>query len=360
MNKDSVGFSIQAEVIDTTAVRPIANAQPKSKHLQMEKAPGASVFSSAYSTLKRPTTAAVVKMLHKLVSSYPQGPSKKKIGAVDLQKLIEKATKSQKKAMTSQQTLVEALSTWATDLPNEEVATMMRDFTDLIECVGLAFATQADRLNSFKVKLGAIASREDRQQFLLSIHENLQKQYNDTALKSGPQAQQSTLYLDQIEESEYNLKLIEQQLARTASINLRAAITEYLTWLQGALMSLGQRANSLAGQIREGDPTSPVRKMDIPSGDNPLSDFPLDSSKTSPLNMRAPENQSGSTSGKRDKSRGVSGLREIAELLKKQDFFANNVVTEQDANSSNRYRDKDITYDIRNFEENREGWGMHN
>ncbi|OBA24037.1 hypothetical protein METBIDRAFT_36811 [Metschnikowia bicuspidata var. bicuspidata NRRL YB-4993] len=328
----------------------------------MEKAPGVSVFQTAYSTLKRPTTAAVSKMLHKLVAQYPQAPTKKKIGAVDLQRLIEKATKCQKKAMTSQQTLVEALTTWATDLPNEDVVTMMRDFTDLIENVGLAFATQADRLNSFKVKLGAIASREERQQFLLSIHENLQKQYNDTALKLGPQAQQSTLYLDQIEESEYNLKLIEQQLARTASVNLRAAITEYLTWLQGALIALNQKANTLAGQIREGDPTSPVRRSEMPNCDPSGTGFPLDSSKTSPLNMRPPENHSGLGSGKKDRSgsdaRIETSLRDIAELLKREDFFASNVAREHDDLASG-LRDKDTIYDIRNFEENREGWGMH-
>ncbi|KAF8003150.1 hypothetical protein HF325_002395 [Metschnikowia pulcherrima] len=320
----------------------------------MEKPPATSVFQTAYSTLKRPTTAAVVKMLQKLVSQYPPAQSRKKIGAVDLQRLIEKATKAQKKAMSSQQTLVEALTTWAADLPNEEVSSMMRDFTFLIDSVGLAFATQADRLNSFKVKLGAIASREDRQRFLLSIHDNLQKQYNDTALKLGPQAQQATLYLDQIEESEYNLKLIEQQLARTASINLRAAITEYLTWLQGALMTLNQKANLLAGQIREGDPSSPVRRLEMPTNDQPVGECLTDSTKASPLNTRPPENNSGLGSGKKDRSRQSLGLREIAELLKREDFFANNVAREHDDLAS-RYRD----FDIRNFEENREGWGMH-
>ena len=328
----------------------------------MEKPPGVSVFQSAYSTLKRPTTAAVSKMLHKLVAQYPQVQSKKKIGAVDLQRLIEKATRCQKKAMASQQTLVEALTTWATDLPNEDVVTMMRDFTDLIENVGLAFSTQADRLNSLKVKLGAIASREERQQFLLSIHENLQKQYNDTALKLGPQAQQATLYLDQIEESEYNLKLIEQQLARTASVNLRAAIAEYLTWLQGAVMALSQKSNTLAGQIRDGDPTSPVRRCDVPNCE-PQGEFPLDSSKTSPLNMRPPE-QSGLGSEKKDHVRLETSLRDIAEMLKREDFFASNVAREHDADLASRLRekdlrDKDLVYDIRNFEENREGWGMH-
>lgn len=326
----------------------------------MEKPPTSSMFQSAYSTLKRPTTAAVVKMLHKLVAQYPQVQSKKKIGAVDLQRLIEKATKSQKKAMGTQQTLVEALTTWGAELPNEEVVTMMREFTDLIDNVGLAFVTQADRLNSFKVKLGAIASREDRQRFLLSIHENLQRQYNDTALKLGPQAQQSTLYLDQIEESEYNLKLIEQQLARTASINLRAAITEYLTWLQGALMTLNQKANTLAMLIRDSDPASPVRRLDMPTSDQPGGEFALDSSKASPLNLRSMEPQYVLGSAKRDpRARSLPGLRDIADVLKRDDFFASNVVKEHDAELTTRLRDKELMYDIRNFEENREGWGMH-
>lgn len=224
------------------------------------------VFHSAYATLSRPTTAAVMRMLNKIAPLYARpGKPHKKYSAGDIQKLIEKVNKTHKKMMAAHKQFLKAFSSWGTDLPGPETALMVREFVELMECVGVAAGTQADRFNTLKVHLGAVATRETRQQDLLGKHNALQRRFDAAALKHGPQAAQASLVLDEIEENEYNLKLIEQQLVRTASASLREAFSEYLLWLQESTMTISRASNGFAAVIREADEMS-ARRTERASG----------------------------------------------------------------------------------------------
>lgn len=216
---------------------------------------GTTVFQSAYATLTRPTTAAVVKMLSKIAPLYVRsGSQNRKLLASDLQKLIEKVHKHQKKVDLSNKALLKAFDTWGADLPNPENALVVREFSELLDCINVVYSAQADRLNILKVHLGAIATREARQRELLEKHTQLQRKFDATAMKHGPRAAQTSLFLDQIEENEYNLKLIEQQLMRIASSSLREACTEYLLWLQGSIVNMTRSSNAFAATLRDTDP----------------------------------------------------------------------------------------------------------
>lgn len=222
---------------------------------------GTSVLHSAYSTLSRPTTAAVVKMLHKLRPFYTRKKNKLS-SASDVQKLIDRVNKYQQKASNSHAALVKSLAEWSTEIANDDTAAVVREFALLLDTVELVFSTRAESFNKLKVHLGAIASREMRQRQLVTKHASLQKLKDGIALKLGPNASKTLLVVDEIEENEYNLKLIEQQLLRTTSVNMREAGNDYLFWLLDCLRQLSKQTRAFSDKIRDTDPVSMTRRID--------------------------------------------------------------------------------------------------
>lgn len=228
-------------------LRPLGSACVKPLH-------GGSVLQSAYSSLLRPTTAVVMKMLNKLIVATPSpSGADKKFTASDIQRLIDKYSRKQRKLRNAHQALLMAIQEWLGELPNDATTAMVGEFVRLMDGVAFVNASHAERLNGLKVHLGSVATREARQLALLRRHDELQRRHDAAAVKHGPQSKQAALVVDEIEENEYNLKLIEQQLARSADSGLREVSFEYLAWFQSALFMLGKRSNALANTLREGD-----------------------------------------------------------------------------------------------------------
>lgn len=115
--------------------------------------------------------------------------------------------------------------------------------------------------------MSAIATREARQTESLEKHNQLQMRFDATAMKYGPRAAKTSLFLDQIEENEYNLKLIEQQLMRIASSSLREACAEYLFRLQGSIANGTRSCNGFSATVRDTDPNY-YRKIEKVSSSN--------------------------------------------------------------------------------------------
>lgn len=335
------------------------------------------VLQSAYTTLTRPTTAAMVKMLSKIAPLYSRSGTLKKWRASDLQRLIEKVHKHQKKVDMTNKALLKAFDLWGADLPNPGNALVVREFSELLDCVNVVYSAQSDRLNILKVHLGAIATREARQEDLLEKHNHLQKKFDATAMKQGPKAAQTSLFLDQIEENEYNLKLIEQQLMRIASSSLREACSEYLLWLQGSIVNMTRSCNGFAATLRDTDPnyyrrlermSSPnsgitrlgtisqaereavrdIREMGrtlLDKEERPLeirSERPLEIRSEKPLDIR-------------------SGIRNDVITGMRNDMrdFANDIRSDLKSMERKDMKDMDdwAAYDIRRYERNQEGWG---
>lgn len=216
-----------------------------------------SVFHNAYSSLLRPTTAMVMKMLNKLIVTTPsRAGTDKTFTARDIQKLIDKFLRKQRKSRDAHQALLKALLSWLGDLPSEATAAVINDLVQLMEGVSIVYATHSERLNALKVQLGSVATREARQHMLLKRHDELQRNHDTAAVKHGPQSRQAALVIDEIEENEYNLKLIEQQLARTANAGLREVSLDYIAWFQSSLYMLGKLSNVLANTLRDTEMTS--------------------------------------------------------------------------------------------------------
>lgn len=302
-----------------------------------------SVLQSAYATLTRPTTAAMVKMLSKIAPLYSGATTTRKIRASDLQKLIEKVHKHQNKVDLANQALLKAFDMWGAELPHPENALVVREFADLLDCVNVVYAAQADRLNILKVHLGAIATREARQHELLEKHTQLQRKFDAAAMKHGPRAAQTSLYLDQIEENEYNLKLIEQQLVRIASSSLREACTEYLLWLQGSIVSMTRSCNGFLATLRDTDPSATRRATGFNSG----------------VSRGGPSIPEGRIEEEMPLERGEkSGDRRIREEkdLHEKDRYQESHYQEREGPCQKENHDW-AAYDIRRYERNQEGWG---
>lgn len=218
-----------------------------------------SASNASNTLLARPSTAAVLKMLHKFVFANTQEPAQKNYTAMDLQRLIDRTSRAQRKTLGHLQALVKALSVWGADLPGADARAMMVDFAELLESVNSAVSTQSECLNALKVLLGAISKRELRQQSLLERHEKLQKALADLSLKHGPGSEKSTLVMDELEENEYNIRLVEQQLTRTATLCLKEGLTLYFHWSQVAISSLLVSAARLADTLSRVDP--PAHKI---------------------------------------------------------------------------------------------------
>lgn len=230
-------------------------------NLEDRMSQGTSVFQSAYSTLSRPTTAAIVKMIHKLKPFYSRKRHKQS-SASEVQKLIERVNKHQKKASITHAALVKSMGEWSTEITNGDTAAVVREFAVLLDTVDLVFATREKSFSKLKIHLGAIASRETRQHLLVARHAGLQKLKDGVALKLGPNASKTLLVVDEIEENEYNLKLIEQQLLRTTSVNMREAGHDYLTWLMECLGQLGKQTRLFSNELTKTDPAAMTRRID--------------------------------------------------------------------------------------------------
>lgn len=300
---------------------------------------------TAYESLSRPTTASMMKMFSKIVPFLRS--SHKRYTACELQRIIGKYARDQQQAAHRQQALVTAFSVWSADLPDAETAALMADFVLLLDTVGVMNRTQADRLNSLKVHLGAIAKRESRQQALLTRHTALQRQHAAAALKHGPQAQQTSMILDEIEENEYNLKLIEQQLMRTAASSLREACDEYVMWLNDSLLSIHRLANQFQTTFRESSPESGKRYM--PEGGRyNVPRFPFDSV----------------TSSRTDLGETERIIQRVEPELQQREEELRSTVEDQKPTDSNQSRalstERKQTwaneFAIYNFERNQEGW----
>lgn len=231
-----------------------------------------------------------MKMLNKLIVSTPyRTGSDRKFTANDLQKLIDKYSRRQRKSRDAHQALLKALQLWLADLPNDSTVAMVQQLTELMEEVAFVHAHHLERLNGLKVQLGSVATREARQLTLLKKHDVLQRSHDTVAVKHGPQSKQAALVIDEIEENEYNLKLIEQQLARTADAGMREVSLDYLAWFQMSLFKLGKLSNSLANTLRESEqPLSGIpRSLALDSG-NTFDGGP-DSGKMSSATLNNPD-----------------------------------------------------------------------
>lgn len=248
---------------------------------------GGSLFQSACATLQRPTTAVMTKMLNKMI--LPGANNDGKFKAKDLQKLIDKFISRQKKARESHQALLKALCSWLADMPNESTTTLVNEFVQLMDGVECVYANHGETLNNLKVQLGSVATREARQYTLIRKHDELQRNHETAAVKHGFQSKLAALVIDQIEENEYNLKIIEQQLVRTTMTGFKDVSADYLNWFQTSLYMLGKRSNSLANTLREGEMQLVVPRSLVLDSGRTCFDEPLDSVKLASETLKQPE-----------------------------------------------------------------------
>lgn len=226
----------------TNKLRPLDSACRSMKECE-------SAIHSAYTSLLRPTTAMVMKMLNKFIVSTPlRNGNELKYSAKDVLKLINKYNKQQRKSRDAHAAVMTAISGWLAELPRT-TSDMVDELVELMECLSNVHSSHSERLNVLKAHFGSISSREARQTELIQRHNQLRINHDTVAVKHGAQSKEADLIVDQIEENEYNLKLIEQQLARAADIKLREHTTEYSQWFQSALKSLGKRSNALSSSL---------------------------------------------------------------------------------------------------------------
>lgn len=280
----------------------------------------ASLLLNAYALL-RPTTAVVMRMLNKLnVTRSSSTGSGKKIKASDIQKLIDKFCRRQRKSHDSHKALLLALEDWLADIPSHSTSEMAMELVTLMEEISSLHASHSELLNGLKVQLGSVATREVRQHTLLRKHDQLQRSHEAVDMKHGPQSKQAAMVVDEIEENEYNLKLIEQQLARSANTGLTEVSLEYLKWFQSAFYNLRKKSKNLANILRENEAAmiGSARTFGIDSGK--AFDDHFSSAKLSLATLLEPELQRigavaaavGGTAlygGKRSDSDGTSMLK---------------------------------------------------
>lgn len=313
-----------------------------------------SVFHSAYSTLSRPTTAAVLKMLHKIRPLYSRKESKRS-SATDVQKVIERLTKLQKKASASHAILIESLNSWASDFNNDETALVIQEFITLLDTVDMVFATRTENYSKLKVQMGAIAIRETRQNDLISKHAKLQKAKEANSMKLGPNASKTLLVIDEIEENEYNLKLIEQQLLRTTSANMREACRGFILWLLECIDQLGKQGNAFNALFCATDPIVSARRIGLSLSPSILRqppstfDTPEDSGGISLIDERRAALETGRTSVGKNSQKSFESDRTSRRHDDRYESLLNRHTEKSQQEVSNEY-------DIRKFQMNHEGW----
>lgn len=296
----------------TSKLRPIDSACRSLKECE-------SAIHSAYTSLLRPTTAMVMKMLNKIIVSTPtRGGGELTYSAKDVLKLINKYNKQQRKSRDAHVAVMSAISAWLTDLPRA-TSDMVDELVDLMESLSNVHSNHSERLNVLKAHFGSISSREERQADLIQKHNQLRINHDAVAVKHGAQSKEADLIVDEIEENEYNLKLIEQQLARAADIKLREHTTEYSQWFRSALQSLVKRSNSLSNTLMEAElPLNTVPRSLLLDSGRTCYDEPMSSATMgSPIQRKNTRRDADSTNSAKNYAEIVDQIdAETASMLK--------------------------------------------
>lgn len=200
-----------------TAGNPTVLNRPATSFLRvLERIPGLGQFSTG------PESASISGE-----EVFQQKAAKKSVLALTLQTRVTKIIRHEQKSLTLLTGLIGEFNDWAVQLSSNESLVMVSEFALLLQTQKLVDHRLVQRLDKLKLYLAQVHERERKLDELLTTQAKLLKQIKDSQSKYGVNASHTHLLQELLEENIYNKEVVEMQLSRLITTNLKEAFNDY-------------------------------------------------------------------------------------------------------------------------------------
>lgn len=218
-------------------------------------------LKTAYTNMSRPVTA-ISNFFEKIT---PSSISKKSsnFSAQALLKVLDAYIKHQTKADEVKLDVIQALEKWNSERPDPLSYELSMGFTSLLEEINLCITPQAHHFQQLKHRLGTVEIRETRQLDMKRKHLDLVRKQNEAAGKHGPNAIEALILKDQIDESNFNMGLLEGQIAEATEDCLLSSFKDIAEWIAENFRYLGLHAENVKVGLVELESQILKRQADV-------------------------------------------------------------------------------------------------
>ncbi|RCK56007.1 hypothetical protein Cantr_05144 [Candida viswanathii] len=119
------------------------------------------------------------------------------------------------------------LNMWGQYIPNAESSLYIKQFSALLNIQSSIKTQLHDKNEAIKLSLSFVNEREKKRTKLLQQKAKLEKQLKDATVRYGPNASNSILLNEKLEQIDCTLQVTEQQYIRTISNDLKDSLMEY-------------------------------------------------------------------------------------------------------------------------------------
>lgn len=200
-------------------------------------------LKTAYTSMSRPVTA-ITNFFEKITSGSISKKSTN-FSAQALLKVLDAYIKHQTKADEVKLDVIRALETWNAERPDPLSYELSMGFTSFLEEINLCITPQTHHFQQLKHRLGTVEIREARQLDMKKKHLDLVKKQDEAAGKHGPNAIEALILKDQIDESNFNMGLLEGQIAEAAEDCLLSSFKDIAEWIAENFRYLGAHAENV-------------------------------------------------------------------------------------------------------------------
>lgn len=160
------------------------------------------------------------------------------ITAYNLQTRMDKIIRLNNKLAVQQLELFNELMIWASDIPDADCETFVKEFSTLVSTQHECNITLNEKIEKLKFSFKLVNKRERKLKDLNASRLKIIKGLRDNEVKYGPNASSTTFLGEKLEETMWNLDVLEQQYIRSISKDLKDSLIDYSSTLQSVAANI--------------------------------------------------------------------------------------------------------------------------
>ncbi|EMG47801.1 hypothetical protein G210_1752 [Candida maltosa Xu316] len=176
-----------------------------------------------------------------------------KISSQILYDKLNKILKSDIKSKKHQLEFSNSINLWGQSIPHLDTSLYVKEFSMLLNTEVNARASLIDQIEKIKLSLSYVNEREKKQKTLLTNKAKLDRKYKDAKNKFGPNASNTILLKEAVEEIDCNLQVVEQQFVRSLINDLKDALVDYAFALNTTAKKLEDASSEFMQRINDID-----------------------------------------------------------------------------------------------------------
>ena len=180
------------------------------------------VVSSVFTTTATATTQLQLQLQHDETNSTNTNVSSQK-----LYNKLRSILKADDRIRQMEADFNTSLNIWGQCVPNLESSLYIKLFSALMNIHSNIKSQLHEKNEAIKLSLSFVNEREKKRTKLIQQKAKLEKQLKDATVRYGPNASNSILLSEKLEQTECTLQVTEQQYIRTIANDLKDSLMEY-------------------------------------------------------------------------------------------------------------------------------------